>query len=48
MELTTRQIEELAKPFVGFIETITSFYSNEENEKAFQEWLKNRKEKGNE
>ena len=36
--LSSRQIEDLARPFVGMVERIKAFYDDPVNERAFQEW----------
>ncbi len=38
VELSTAQIETLAKPFVRMVETIKGFYENPKNEKAYRDW----------
>ena len=42
MELTEKQVDEVARYFVNYIDTIKSFYADERNEKAYQEWLRQR------
>ena len=42
MELTKKQTEEMARYFVNYIDNVNAFYADEQNEKAFQEWLKKR------
>jgi len=38
VELTPVQITNLAKPFIGMVETLKDFYKNPHNEKAYREW----------
>ena len=42
MELTEKQVNEMARYFVNYIDTVKAFYADEENENAYQEWLKQR------
>ena len=42
MELTEKQVNEMARYFVNYIDTVKAFYADEQNEKAYQEWLKKR------
>ena len=39
MNLTDTQVSDLATPLVGII---AKFYEDQDNEKGFQEWLKER------
>lgn len=39
-ELSQTQIETLARPLVGMVQTITDFYKNPQNEKRYREWYK--------
>ena len=40
--LTTNQIDEFARTVAMISDTIEGFYSNPENEKAFQDWYLNK------
>lgn len=37
-KLTPNQITEMARPFVGMVEALTTFYADPQNEKAYREW----------
>lgn len=45
MQFNDEQILDLAKPLV---EIVTKFFSDEENEKKFQKWQKERRDKTDE
>ena len=38
LDLTSYQVNELAKPFMGMIDSITKFYENPKVKKGFEEW----------
>lgn len=38
MQLTQHQVNDLATPFVGMLDSITKFYENPDNVKAYREW----------
>ena len=40
MQLEETQITELAKPFVGMLDAISSFYADPHNAEAYREWYK--------
>ena len=37
-----RQTEDLARPFIGMVETILAYYQEAAHEEAFREWYKER------
>ena len=38
MQLKDRQVDELARLFVGMVDSVREFYSDAQNQKAYQEW----------
>ena len=38
LDLASSQVNELAKPFIGMIDSITKFYENPKVKKGFEEW----------
>ena len=38
MLLDEKQIMELAKPFVGMVDSLVEFYNDPQNQKKYQEW----------
>lgn len=37
-KLSSQQIEDLARPFIGMVDRIKAFYDNPQNERDFQDW----------
>lgn len=39
IELSQEQVNNLARPIVGMVETITDFFKKPQNEQAYREWF---------
>ena len=42
MELSPEQVTDLARPFIGKVEALNSFYADPQNRKAYREWYKDK------